>query len=69
MTRLANSFVLLTVLLALGGCAAMGEIAYDAVAERDLRACEQIVDATSHRACVERVRAVATQAQKARANK
>ncbi|MEJ6001162.1 hypothetical protein [Paucibacter soli] len=62
----AQTIIAALILLALSGCSAVGEIAYDNKIGREKDACQQLADSGAYRACMERVRAVEREAARVR---
>ena len=57
---------MLGMLLSLGGCMALAELAYDSAAGQEEQACARLADFNAYRACRERVAAARQQADQSR---
>ena len=64
--NLLKSFSTIILFIALAGCSAIGELAYDEAASRDRAACERMASMSDRQACLQRVNTAARQAEAVR---
>jgi hypothetical protein len=65
-TMLVRLLTLCPIILALGACSAIGELAYDSAAGFERQRCDRLESAPERQACQDKVRAATRQAEESR---